>query len=182
MRCRVWAPRATHVDLVYAADGARVPMRPTDRGYFEVEHERFTPGVRYGFSLDAGALYPDPRSHFQPEGVHGPSELTALDAFAWTDAGFRQAPLAGAIVYELHVGTFSAEGSFDAVIPKLDHLKRLGVTHVELLPVAAFSGARGWGYDGVALFAPHAAYGDPDALRRLVDACHARGLALILDV
>jgi maltooligosyltrehalose trehalohydrolase len=105
-----------------------------------------------------------------------------LDAFPWTDGDFRPAPLAGAIVYELHVGTFSPEGSFDAVIPKLDHLKQLGVTHVELLPVAAFPGQRGWGYDGVALFAPHAAYGGPDALRRLVDACHAKGLALILDV
>src|SRR6188508_1761312 len=146
MRCRVWAPRATRVDLVYAADGERVPMHRAERGYFEVEHARFAPGARYGFSLDAGPPLPDPRSHFQPEGVHGPSELTALEGFAWTDAGFRQAPLAGAIVYELHVGTFSAEGSFDAVIPKLDHLKRLGVTHVELLPVAAFSGARGWGY------------------------------------
>jgi len=186
MKCRVWAPRAERVDLVYAPDGERVPMQPLlshgERGHFEVEHGRFVPGARYGFSLDGGPVYPDPRSQFQPEGVHGPSELTALDAFDWTDAGFRQAPLAGAVVYELHVGTFSDEGTFDGVIPKLTHLKELGVTHVELLPVAAFPGQRGWGYDGVALFAPHAAYGGPDALRRLVDACHARGIAVILDV
>lgn len=182
MKCRVWAPRAERVELVYSPDGERIPMHKDDRGYFAVDHERFVPGARYGFSLDGGPLRPDPRSHFQPEGVHGPSELTELDGFAWTDAGFRQAPLAGAVVYELHVGTFSAEGSFDGVIPKLDHLRELGVTHVELLPVAAFPGEHGWGYDGVALFAPHVAYGGPAALRRLVDACHARGLGVILDV
>lgn len=182
MKCRVWAPRAEGVELVYSPDGERVPMHKDERGHFEVDHERFTPGARYWFSLDGGPPRPDPRSHFQPEGVHGPSELTALDAFPWTDAGFRQAPLAGAVVYELHVGTFSPEGSFDGAIAKLDYLRDLGVTHVELLPVAAFPGERGWGYDGVALFAPHAAYGGPMALRRLVDACHARGLAVILDV
>jgi len=182
MKCRVWAPRAERAELVFSPDGERIPMHKNARGHFEVDHERFVPGARYGFSLDGGPLRPDPRSHFQPEGVHGPSELTAFDAFTWTDSGFRQAPLAGAVVYELHVGTFSPEGSFDGVIPKLDYLRDLGVTHVELLPVAAFPGERGWGYDGVALFAPHAAYGGPTALRRLVDACHARGLGVILDV
>lgn len=182
MKCRVWAPRAERVELVYTSSGQRVAMQRDERGHFEVDDERFVPGVRYGFSLDGGPLRPDPRSQFQPEGVHGPSELTELDAFAWTDAGFRQPSLERAVVYELHVGTFSPEGTFDGVISKLGHLRDLGVTHVELLPVAAFPGERGWGYDGVALFAPHAAYGGPEGLRRLVDACHARGLGVILDV
>ncbi|HEU5074674.1 MAG TPA: malto-oligosyltrehalose trehalohydrolase [Polyangiaceae bacterium] len=182
MKCRVWAPRAERVELVYSPDGERVTMHESERGHFEIDHTRFVPGARYGFSLDGSPPRPDPRSHFQPEGVHGPSELTALDAFAWTDAGFRQAPLEAAVVYELHVGTFTPEGTFDGAIQKLDYLRELGITHVELMPVAAFPGERGWGYDGVALFAPHAAYGGPDALRRLVDACHARGLGVILDV
>ncbi|MGH7266012.1 MAG: malto-oligosyltrehalose trehalohydrolase, partial [Candidatus Rokuibacteriota bacterium] len=139
-------------------------------------------GADYAFALDGGPALPDPRSAWQPHGVHGPSRVVDHDAFAWTDAGWQAPPLAAALVYELHVGTFTAAGTFGAVIERLDHLVDLGVTHVELMPVVEFPGRRGWGYDGVDLFAPHHAYGGPDGLKRLVDACHARRLAVLLDV
>jgi maltooligosyltrehalose trehalohydrolase len=132
--------------------------------------------------VDNSKPLPDPRSSWQPEGVHGPSRVLDHAAFAWTSQGFRAPPLASALIYELHVGTFSPEGTFDGVIQKLDYLLDLGVTHVELMPVNEFSGRRGWGYDGVDLYAPHHAYGGPDGLKRLVNACHARGLAVLLDV
>lgn len=182
MRCSVWAPKASRVELVYADSGKRVPLAPRERGYFAGEASRLQHGVRYGFSLDGGPVLPDPRSRFQPEGVHGPSEWFDFGAFQWTDHGFRPEALTSAVVYELHVGTFSEEGTFDGVLQHLDHLVNLGVTHVELMPVAAFPGRRGWGYDGVDWYAPHAAYGGPAGLMRLVDGCHARGLSVILDV
>jgi maltooligosyltrehalose trehalohydrolase len=137
----------------------------------------------YGFRLDDDArLLPDPRSPWQPQGVHGPSRLVDHSDFEWRDRGWQPPPLASALVYELHVGTFTPLGTFEAAIERLDHLRDLGVTHVELMPVGQFPGARGWGYDGVALFAPQNTYGGPQGLRRLVDACHARGLAVLLDV
>src|SRR5690606_19155873 len=168
MRCSVWAPKASRVELVYADSGERVPLAPRERGYFAGEASRLQHGVRYGFSLDGGPVLPDPRSRFQPEGVHGPSEWFDFGAFQWTDHGFRPEALTSAVVYELHVGTFSEEGTFDGVLQHLDHLVNLGVTHVELMPVAAFPGRRGWGYDGVDWYAPHAAYGGPAGLMRLV--------------
>jgi maltooligosyltrehalose trehalohydrolase len=140
------------------------------------------PGVDYTFMIDGEGPFPDPRSPFQPHGINGPSRTIDHAAFPWTDQRWQPPPLASAVIYELHVGTFSEEGTFDGVIAKLDHLVRLGITHVELMPVCEFPGARGWGYDGVDLFAPHHAYGGPDGLKRLVNACHERGLALILDV
>jgi maltooligosyltrehalose trehalohydrolase len=149
------------------------------RGHWQLPEPQLAPGTRYRLRLDSGLPLPDPRSNFQPEGVHGPSQWIDHDAFAWTDAEFIPRPLSHAVLYELHVGTFSAAGTFVAAI---DHLVELGVTHVELMPVAEFPGRRGWGYDGVHLFAPHHAYGSPDELKRLVDACHARGLAVLLDV
>jgi maltooligosyltrehalose trehalohydrolase len=138
-------------------------------------------GEDYRFVVDGAAL-PDPRSRWQPEGVHGPSRALDPRGFAWTDGGWRTPALREQVVYELHVGTFSEEGTFDGVVAHLDHLLALGVTAVELMPVAEFAGARGWGYDGVDLYAPHHAYGGPHGLQRLVDACHARDLAVILDV
>jgi maltooligosyltrehalose trehalohydrolase len=125
---------------------------------------------------------PDPRSHWQPEGVHGRSRTVDHEGFQWTDAGWRGFDLRSAVIYELHVGTFSPEGSFAGVAARLDHLAELGVNVVELMPVAEFAGDRGWGYDGVDLYAPHHVYGGPDELKRLVDACHARGLGVVLDV
>jgi maltooligosyltrehalose trehalohydrolase len=124
---------------------------------------------------------PDPRSNFQPEGVLGPSQVVDHSSFAWSDSAWRGRPLAGLVIYELHTGTFTPHGTFASAIEKLPHLVDLGVTAVEIMPVAEFGGDRGWGYDGAALYAPHHAYGGPDGLKRLVDACHAAGLAVVLD-
>jgi maltooligosyltrehalose trehalohydrolase len=146
------------------------------------EIEAAGPGTDYGFVLDGEGPFPDPRSPCQPNGVHGLSRVVDGEDFLWTDKHFQAPPLCAALIYELHVGTFTAPGTFLATIDKLEHLVSLGVTHVELMPVVEFSGGRGWGYDGVDLFAPHHVYGEPDDLRRLVNACHAQGLAVILDV
>jgi maltooligosyltrehalose trehalohydrolase len=162
--------------------GERRPLEPRPRGYWVLPEPALAPGTRYRLRLDGGLPLPDPRSGFQPEGIHGPSEWLDHAAFAWTDDDFVPRPLSHAVIYELHVGTFSAAGTFAAAIAHLDYLVDLGITHVELMPVVEFPGRRGWGYDGVDLFAPHHAYGTPDDLKRLVDACHARGLAAILDV
>jgi len=179
MRRTVWAPRAERAELVLE-DGERLAMEPAGDGGFQLESARLVPSLRYRVSLDGGPPLPDPRSSFQPDGVEGTSELVD-EEFAWTDAGWSAPPLRDAIVYELHVGTFSPEGTFEGVVRRLDHLTDLGVTAVELMPVAEFPGRWGWGYDGVNLYAVRAAYGGPDGLRRLVDACHRRGVAVILD-
>lgn len=181
-RFEVWAPRAEK--LAVQAGDTSIPMqRVGDRGWWQAEVETACAGTDYGFLIDDDAkAYPDPRSQWQPKGVHERSRLYDQTAFQWTDAGFRPKPLASAIVYELHVGTFTNEGTLDAAIDKLDPLTELGVTHVELMPVAAFPGDYGWGYDGVGLFAVHEAYGGPDALKRFVDAAHKKGLAVLLDV
>ncbi|HWO12665.1 MAG TPA: malto-oligosyltrehalose trehalohydrolase [Polyangiaceae bacterium] len=176
----VWAPRATRVELELPT-GPR-PLEPRPRGYWALPAPGLAAGALYRVRIDGGPPLPDPRSACQPRGVHGPSEWLDHSAFAWSDADFAPRPLSHAVIYELHVGTFSEPGTFSGAISHLDHLVQLGVTHVELMPVAEFPGARGWGYDGVALFAPHHAYGRPDDLKRLVDACHARGLAVLLDV
>lgn len=140
------------------------------------------PGDDYAFSLDGAPPLPDPRSRWQPNGVHAASRWFDPGAFRWTDDAWQPPSWPQAVVYELHVGTFSVEGTFAGVERHLDHLVALGVTHIELMPVAEFPGTRGWGYDGVALFAPHHAYGGPAALQHLVNACHQRGLAVLLDV
>jgi maltooligosyltrehalose trehalohydrolase len=178
-RFEVWAPNAERVELSLRED--RLEMAPEGGGWFSLAADA-AHGDDYGFSLDGGDPLPDPRSPHQPHGPHGPSRVVDHGAFEWTDDMWRGAPLASAVVYELHIGTFTPEGTFDAAIARLDQLVELGVTAVELLPVAEFSGDHGWGYDGVDLFAPHHAYGGPDGLKRLVDACHSRGLAVIMDV
>ncbi len=136
----------------------------------------------YAVTLDGDGPFPDPRSPFQPAGVHGPSRVVDHSTYQWSDSGWQPPPLSSAVVYELHIGTFTASGTFDAAIARIPHLQRLGVTHVEMMPVAEFSGEWGWGYDGVGLYAPHHAYGGPQGLKRFVDALHAAGLAAILDV
>jgi maltooligosyltrehalose trehalohydrolase len=177
---RVWAPEAEHVELVLRDE--RVPMSSEPGGWWAAAVEGAGHGTDYAFSVDGGDPRPDPRSPFQPEGIHGFSRVVDHDAFDWTDPAWRGVHLPSAVLYELHVGTFTPEGTFDAAIDRLDHLVSLGIDAVELLPVAEFSGSRGWGYDGVDLFAPHHVYGGPDGLKRLVDACHARGIGVVMDV
>ncbi len=180
MSLRIWAPRATSVELVMA--GERWSLRATEGGYWETAGTGPAPGDDYAISLDGGTAIPDPRSERLPYGVHRPGQRMDHAAFEWHDAAFRPTPLSVGIVYEAHVGTFSSQGTFDGAIERLDHLVELGITHLELMPVHAFPGRRGWGYDVAGFFAPHEPYGGPDGLKRLVDACHDRGLAVLLDV
>ncbi len=175
----VWAPHAHDVELVL--DTGSFPMARCGRGSWRCE-QLARAGTRYRYRIDGKGPFPDPRAEWQPEGVHGPSEVVDHSSFVWSDQEFSPKPLTEAVFYELHVGTFSPEGTYAGVRPHLAHLRDLGVTHLELMPLHAFPGERGWGYDGVALFAPHAAYGSPDDLRDLVQDCHAHGLAVILDV
>ncbi len=179
MEFRVWAPSARRLELDLGGD--RKAMRQ-DGEWWRLDVPSAGPGTDYAFAVDGGEPLPDPRSPWQPAGIQGPSRVVDHGAFRWTDAGWRPPAMASGVVYELHVGTFSPEGTFDGARARLDHLASLGVSHVELMPVAEFSGDRGWRYDGVDLFAPKSTYGGPDALKRFVDACHHRGLAVVLDV
>ncbi|HEY3941807.1 MAG TPA: malto-oligosyltrehalose trehalohydrolase [Acidimicrobiales bacterium] len=176
----VWAPAADRVDLVVGDRRTSMARQAGDWWHGVGDH---VPGrARYGFALDGGPVRPDPRSPSQPDGVEGLSEVVDHRAFDWADRGWRGAPLRGALLYELHVGTFTPGGTFDTAIERLPHLVDLGVDAIELLPVAEFPGDRGWGYDGVDLFAPHHAYGGPDGLKRLVDASHRAGIGVVVDV
>ncbi len=168
--------------MVFA--GRSVPMERDEWGYHRATVAGVAPGARYRYRLDGRGEKerPDPASRFQPEGVHGPSVVTDPGSFRWSDAAWAGLPMEQFVIYELHIGTFTPQGTFDAVIPHLDTLKELGVTAIEVMPVAQFPGDRGWGYDGVQLYAVQHSYGGPEGLMRLVDACHARGLAAILDV
>lgn len=183
-RCffQLWAPAARTVELRIVEPAERiVSLARSDDGYFTTESDDTAPGTRYFYRLNGSRERPDPASRFQPEGVHGPSEI--IDpAFDWQDPRWFGLPLSHYIIYELHVGTFTPEGTFDAIVPFLPELKDLGITAVELMPVAQFPGNRNWGYDGVYPFAVHNSYGGPIGLKRLVDACHQLGLAAILDV
>jgi maltooligosyltrehalose trehalohydrolase len=185
---RVWAPEAKAVSVVVARpdddpEPRAVDLSPADGGWWRVDVPEAGAGTDYAFHLDGAAdELPDPRSAWQPHGVHGRSRLVDHGQFGWTDAGWRGLPLAGSVLYELHVGTFTREGTFDAAVERLGHLVDLGVDAVELLPCAAFPGEHGWGYDGVDLFAVHDPYGGPDGLKRFVDAAHARGLGVVMDV
>ena len=178
---RVWAPRCRSIDVVIEG---RKPEALTSRedGLFERTLSGVGAATRYQYRLDGERYRPDPVSRFQPEGVHGPSVVVDAARFPWTDQGFRGHALADLVFYELHVGTFTATGTFEAVIPHLPHLVELGITAIELMPVAEFPGSRNWGYDGVHLFAPQSTYGGPRGLRRLVDAAHGHGLSVFLDV
>lgn len=178
----VWAPRAKAVDLHILLPRERViPMKSQERGYFHALVNDVPSGLQYDYRLNGETDRPDPVSRFQPQGVHGPSQV--LDAhFKWTDASWRGLPLRNYVLYELHVGTFTPEGTFDAIIPRVADLKALGVTVLEIMPVAQFPGSRNWGYDGVYPFAVQNSYGGPEGLKRLVDACHQQGMGVILDV
>jgi maltooligosyltrehalose trehalohydrolase len=181
---RMWAPAAQEVDIIILDPGGQEIHRlaAAEPGWFEAHVSDVAAGARYQIRLDGSDTYPDPFSRFQPEGVHGASEVVDAGTFRWTDDDWRGRRMEELIIYELHVGTATAEGTFDALIERLPHLVDLGVTALELMPVGEFAGDRNWGYDGVYLFAPSQAYGGPDAMRRLIDAAHAHGLAVILDV
>jgi len=184
VRFRVWAPFSQQVAVELAGQGQTVvPMQPASKGYFETVVEDVDPRARYRYVLNGKTRRPDPASRFQPDGVHGPSAVIDPDSFTWTDGEWRGLPMSDLIIYELHVGTFTHEGTFEAIIPRLAYLKEtVGITAVELMPVAQFPGRRNWGYDGTYPFAVQASYGGPLGLKQLVNACHAAGLAVVLDV
>ncbi|MEA2621129.1 MAG: maltooligosyltrehalose trehalohydrolase [Chloroflexota bacterium] len=178
---RVWAPNAERsVELVVG--DRRIPLATTDGGWWAGADGVLEHGTDYAFSLDGGDARPDPRSPWQPDGPHGRSRWVDHARFEWHDQGWHPPAWPSAVVYELHVGTFTPKGTFDSAIERLDDLASLGISHIELMPVAEFPGTRGWGYDGVDLYAPEHAYGSPDGLKRFIDAAHERGLAVLLDV
>ncbi|MBI2965624.1 MAG: malto-oligosyltrehalose trehalohydrolase [Chloroflexi bacterium] len=180
--CRVWAPRASSAAIRLIAPQERlVPLSPAACGYYETTADGVTAGARYFVRLDGDTDRPDPASRSQPDGVHGPSEVVD-PAFEWQDSHWRNPPLDDYVLYELHVGTYTAQGTFDAIVPHLAGLQDMGVTAIEIMPVAQFPGTRNWGYDGAYPYAVQNSYGGPDGLRRLVNACHAAGLAFVLDV
>ncbi len=179
----VWAPRRPHVAV--RVEGKRrsvVEMTPAEQGYHHARLDGVEPGDRYAFRLEDGLERPDPASMWQPDGVHAPSAIVDHAAYSWRDHGWTGIPLERMVFYELHVGAFTPARTFAGVVPRLDDLRAMGVTAVEIMPVAQFPGSRNWGYDGVYPFAVQHSYGGVDGLKQLVDECHARGLAVVLDV
>lgn len=178
----VWAPNAEKLavkieDVLYPMNG------PNETGWWNASVGIADEGMDYAFVLNGDQTpYPDPRGLWQPHGVHGPSLIYDHKAFVWNDSRWQGPPLSGAVIYEMHIGTFTTAGTFDAAIERLSYLFELGITHIELMPVVEFPGRYGWGYDGVALFAVNDVYGGPNGLKRFVDACHSRGLAVLMDV
>ncbi len=185
-RCEfvVWAPRAKKValKLVTPDAGPALMMERAERGYWRLSTQKIAAGTDYLYRIDDTLERPDPASRWQPQGVHGPSRLVDHGAFAWSDGPWRGLPREALVIYELHVGTFTPEGTFAAIIPRLAELRQMGITAIELMPVAQFPGERNWGYDGVCPFAVQHSYGGPRGLKELVDACHSHGLAVVLDV
>ena len=178
---RVWAPKRRAVEVV-VEDGGAFPLRAESGGWFAGDVAGLTAGALYRFRLDGEGPFPDPASRFQPRGVHGPSQLIDPGSYQWRTSGWRGPSLEGQVMYELHLGTFSREGTWAGAAKELPRLARLGVTCVEVMPVADFAGSFGWGYDGVAPFAPSRLYGSPDDAKAFVDAAHGLGLAVLLDV
>lgn len=183
VRFRVWAPRVSKLAVVLKGPKRGVfPMRHVGGGVFEATVEEAGEGTDYVYMLDGERERPDPVSRWQPEGVHGPSRVVDSDAYVWRDRAWKGIPLEDFIIYELHVGTFTPEGTFDALVAKLSHLRDLGLSAVEPMPIAQFPGERNWGYDGTYPYAPQSSYGGPGGFKRFVDACHQAGLAVVLDV
>ncbi len=185
-RWRVWAPGTRQVELLLTQDANSSPVRhlmvPEADGYFSLTLDNIPNGQRYLYSLDGADPRPDPASRWQPDGVHAPSAVWSAAEYQWQDHDWQGIALADLVIYELHVGTFTPEGTFEAVIPRLQSLRELGITAIEIMPVGQFPGEYGWGYDGAYWYAVQQSYGGPDGLQRLVDACHVAGLAVILDV
>ncbi len=181
---RVWAPfaRTVSVEILQGSRGSREPLTPSGGKHFEGKVDGVGDGDLYRFVIDGSSAFPDPASRSQPEGVHGPSRIVDHASFQWNDGGWRGRALEEYVIYELHVGTFTEEGTFEAITACLDYFKDLGVNAIELMPVSQFPGSRNWGYDGTFPFAPHETYGGPRGLKTLVNACHEQGIAVILDV
>ena len=182
VRFRLYAPAVPQVSIQFVGNGQPVPMKPMEAGWFECIDDNAGAGTLYNFVLPDGTKVPDPISRFQPQDVSGPSEVIAPGSYTWKDTTWTGRSWREAVIYELHVGAFTPEGTFRAAISKLDHLQGLGVTVVELMPIGDFSGTRGWGYDGVLWYAPDSSYGRPEDLKAFVEAAHARGIAVMLDV
>ncbi len=182
VRFRCWAPERSRVEVLCGEDATAHPMTKDDAGYWSTTVRDAKAGMGYRYRLDGRELYPDPCSRYQPDGPHGRSLIVDPSRYDWQDGAWRGVRMQGQVIYELHIGTFTAEGTFDAAAMQLAALKDLGITVVEVMPVAEFPGCRNWGYDGVGLFAPAHVYGDPEALKRFVDAAHRIGLGVILDV
>lgn len=179
----LWSPLRETVSLKIVSPEERlIPLTKNPQGYWMATVENVTPGTRYLYQLDEKFSYPDPASYCQPEGVHKASEVVDLHNFIWEDQDWKSIPLDELIIYELHVGTFTKTGTFDAIIPRITELLELGINAIELMPVCQFPGERNWGYDGVYLYAPQYSYGGVEGLKRLVNACHQQGMAVILDV
>jgi malto-oligosyltrehalose trehalohydrolase len=179
---RLWAPKCSGVGLKLEASEKVYGLRPMGRGWHELQIAGAGPGTRYRYVLPDGVQIPDPASRFQPDDVHGPSEVVDPGAYEWTDQNWRARRWEELVIYELHVGAFSPEGTFQGAISRLDYLRNLGITAIEIMPVADFPGKRNWGYDGVLLFAPDSSYGRPEDLKALIEAAHSREIAVILDV
>lgn len=179
----VWAPFLKNVALKIVSPQEKIfPMEKDSKGYWKTIAENISTPMLYMFRLEGKRERPDPASHFQPAGVHEASQVVDHTSFTWEDSDWKNIPLSEMIIYELHVGTFTPEGTFDALIPRLSEFKDLGINAIELMPVAQFPGERNWGYDGVYPFAVQNSYGGPEGLKRLVNACHKHGVAVILDV
>ena len=179
---RCWAPKPARLDVVLDPGGTVHPLTRSADGYWTGVVPEASAGMTYRYQLDGHSLYPDPCSRYQPDGPHGPSLIVDPKGYTWRDREWPGLAMHGQVIYELHIGTFTSEGTFDAALTRLDVLKDLGITVIEIMPVAEFPGRWNWGYDGVGLFAPAHVYGDPEALKRFVDEAHVRGLGVILDV
>ena len=180
VRFRLWAPTATDVALVL--DGEERPLPEIGEGWRELVVPEARAGQRYAYRVDGGLVVPDPASRFQPEDAHKPSLIVDPGSYRWQDQAWRGRPWEETVIYELHVGTATPEGTYAGLMARLEDLRDLGVTAVELMPLADFPGRRNWGYDGVLPYAPDSAYGSPDDLKRLIDRAHALGLMLFVDV
>ena len=179
---RLWAPKAHRIEVVLGSGNTQSLRRDDETDYFTAIISEASPGMTYRYRVDGKEDFPDPCSRFQPAGPHGPSQIVDSSAYRWRDTGWPGVHMAGQVIYEIHIGAFTEEGTFDAAVRELDALKRLGITQLEIMPIAEFPGRWNWGYDGVCLFAPSHRYGDYDALKGFVDAAHEKGIGVILDV
>ncbi|MDC8447416.1 MAG: hypothetical protein LV473_03565 [Nitrospira sp.] len=179
---RLWAPKAHRIEVVFGSGNTQSLRRDDETGYFTAIISEASPGMTYRYRVDGKHDFPDPCSRFQPEGPHGPSQIVDSSAYRWRDREWPGVRMTGQVIYELHIGAFTEEGTLDAAVRELDALKCLGITLLEIMPIAEFPGRWNWGYDGVCLFAPSHRYGDYDALKRFVDAAHETGLGVIVDV